>query len=231
MQWQKKLYEHEELPPEEAWKNIQKEITGEPYLIREKLFSMESEPPANSWELIRDAVEEKTETPVKKLTPVKWRNRVPAYAAAVAVAALVLTALIYLMNNESASIGSADLTASLSKNDSPKQSLSANNDADQSLPGIQKIVPNAAGVSWEDGNYIYISTSQGGYNRLSYKFQEMVKVVYEKDSASKEETGRAEYWNKTMTDWKDKVAASSFIPAGNNFFDLAEMISLLEENP
>ena len=49
MQWQKKLYQHEETPPAEVWLKLQQEIADDPIRLRSVLNEFESEPPVEAW--------------------------------------------------------------------------------------------------------------------------------------------------------------------------------------
>ena len=74
---------------------------------------------------------------------------------------------------------------------------------------------------------ILIASPEGGYNRVSRKFTEMYQLIYAPEG--KNLTGK-QYWNNTLNQWKVKMEHSAFMPSGTNFFDLAEMVSVLEEN-
>jgi hypothetical protein len=72
-------------------------------------------------------------------------------------------------------------------------------------------------VQFQDGNYIHIISPDGNVKRVSYKLQEMIPAI------------KDEYENILLKKWKEKIQTSAFIPSGNNFFDLADMLNMLKE--
>jgi len=72
-------------------------------------------------------------------------------------------------------------------------------------------------VQFDDGNYIHIVSSEGNTTRLSYKLQEMIPAI------------RNDVDNSRLNQWKSKLQASAFIPAGANFFDIADMVKMLSD--
>jgi len=72
-------------------------------------------------------------------------------------------------------------------------------------------------VQFDDGNYIHIVSSEGNTTRLSYKLQEMIPAI------------RNDVDNSRLNQWKSKLQSSAFIPAGANFFDIADMVKMLAD--
>jgi hypothetical protein len=72
-------------------------------------------------------------------------------------------------------------------------------------------------VQFHDGNYIQIVSPEGNTTRVSYKLQEMIPAF------------RNDIDNPVLNKWKSKLQSSAFIPASVNFFDIADMVSLLAE--
>jgi len=72
-------------------------------------------------------------------------------------------------------------------------------------------------VQFDDGNYIHIVSSEGNTTRLSYKLQEMIPAI------------RNDVDNPRLNQWKSKLQSSAFIPAGANFFDIADMVKMLAD--
>lgn len=82
-------------------------------------------------------------------------------------------------------------------------------------------------VSYSDGNYILVYGSDGAYKRVSYKLADMVHSLHETNPSAKKQTAETQRWNKVLSEWKEKVGQSTFIPSGTNFFDIAEMAEML----
>ena len=72
-------------------------------------------------------------------------------------------------------------------------------------------------VQFDDGNYIHLVSAEGNTSRLSYKLQEMIPAI------------RNDIDNPRLNQWKSKLQSSAFVPANVNFFDIADMISMLAE--
>ncbi len=210
MQWQQKLYHHTEEPPAETWERLKNELAQEPFLLRNQLDSFEEIPPADAWNKISIEIkpEEKAviETPVRHIS----KLRIWAYAAVITTTILVITGLAQLIRNEGNGFSSSELSASISRPDTQ----------------VKKNQLSAPQVIYSDSNFILVSNQGGGYDRVSYKFNEMVEAMYGKNNSGNK---HKQYWNSTLAKWKSKMEHSSFMPSGSNFFDMAEMISVLEE--
>jgi len=118
MQWQKKLYLHEELPPPEVWEDIKKTLEDEPYQVRQSLFTLSETPPPAVWEKISAAIiTPETEQP--KTIIYNIRRTALSYAAAITGIGLFISLLVFLLNNKSDQVGVKDLAAGLNFQDSP----------------------------------------------------------------------------------------------------------------
>jgi hypothetical protein len=53
----------------------------------------------------------------------------------------------------------------------------------------------------------------------------MVRTVHQ-DGRTKNRQDQ-QRWNQTLETWKAKMAQSTYVPSGSNFFDIAEMIEFL----
>jgi len=223
MQWQKKLYQHEEIPPVEVWQKLQQEIADDPAQLRTVLSEFESDPPADAWQQIAVSISDVELTPVIDLRARNY-NRLYSYAAIIVGAMLIISALLYVYINNKQGLDATEFSTSIIRTDSP----------DKAKPGLASSgitsSLNKPSVSFDDGNYIQVLSSEGGYNRISYKFYEMVQAMYSDSLKYTSGAQGKKYWQHTITSWKEKIGQSSYVPAGSNFFDLAEMISMLEEN-
>jgi hypothetical protein len=237
MEWRKNLYEYEETPPNNAWEKISRELDSDVPVIREALYDFAEEPPASAWTAITANLDQPSATPV-------FRYRKPL--AYVAAAAAVLTGIMFfsdfLNGNEKEFV--PEISASVYKPVAPVQEVQVPTEdnrtdspsMDQQLSVLEKKsveelqkqedqlriskrdIASIQPVKFDpdDENYIYLTASNGEVKRLSYKFEEMIPEMKKQDS-------------ELIRKWKEKLEASSFIPAGNNFFDIAEMLKILQE--
>ena len=240
MEWRKNLYDFEAAPPNDTWEKISRELDSDVPAIREALYEYAEAPPQDIWSRIEVQLED------PKVVPLFRRYRKPiAYTAA---AAAVLTGVMFFSNlfNTDEKSFSPDISASVFK---PVESVPGsvpstepdNRPTDSNVLSIQppivaqKTVPETVKPADtrnetkkaiatiqpvrfdpDDENYIYLTASNGEVKRVSYKFEEMLPEMKKQNS-------------ELIRKWKEKLAASSFVPAGNNFFDIAEMVQILQE--
>ncbi|HLO82663.1 MAG TPA: hypothetical protein VK166_16975 [Chitinophagaceae bacterium] len=238
MEWRKNLYDYEETPPNNAWEMISKELDSDVPAIREALYDYAEEPPVTSWQAITASLDQPTISPI-------YRYRKPL--TYVAAAAATITGLIFFsnyFNTDKKEFGTPEISASVYKPVAPAvESQSSVETSEPDSPSVtrqlaviekksgeevqqqndqyQPAKRNIASIQQvrfdpDDENYIYLTTSKGEVKRLSYKFEEMIPEMKKQDG-------------EMIRKWKEKLEASSFIPAGNNFFDIAEMIRIMQE--
>ena len=118
MLWQKKLYQHEELPPPEVWDEIKNTLAGEPYMVRQSLFELTDTPPADVWEFVSASIKS-TEIEQPKTIIHNIRRTALSYAAAIIGIGLFISILVFLLNNKPDQFGVKDLAAGLNFQDSP----------------------------------------------------------------------------------------------------------------
>jgi hypothetical protein len=281
MQWQKKLYQHEEIPRPGVWDELKKSLQEDPYQISQALYEFSEIPPPAIWINVAAALNP-LETKQQKPLLHKIHRTALSYAAAITGIGLFISILVFLFNNKSNEVGVKDLAAGLNFQDSQlldekKTNSNQNNtgiypekketdsgilvmnsgpdngssqekntfsqsSGDKTIARIrqtdnepEKIPTKPARnslkpekkVSYSDGNYILVYTPDGEYNRLSYKLADMVHLIHENGQTSKTQTAANEHWNKIITEWKEKIGQSTFIPSGSNFFDIAELAEML----
>jgi hypothetical protein len=258
MQWQKKLYQHEENPPPFIWDELSKVLADEPYKIRQSLNEYAITPPSKIWDNISTKIGDE-EIPVKIPLIFKIRSSALSYAAAITGIGLFIALIVFLLNNKPNEIGVKDLAAGLNFQDSPL--TESNKDTNQDIQNNQiltqpaqdnitsennaafdktivseekKINPNKSSknknsqkVSYTDGNYIVLYEDDGQSKRVSYKLADMVQTLLTDDHSSGNSQADMQRWNKKITEWKEKMGNSTFIPSGSNFFDIAEMAEML----
>jgi hypothetical protein len=281
MQWQKKLYQHEELPPPGIWDEMKKILADEPYTIRQSLNEFAVTPPVSIWENVSSQIEQQ-DVPVSVPFLHKFRRTTLSYAAAIVGIGLFTALLVFLFNNKPNEVGVKDLAAGLNFQDSPllenknadnnqdnKNDPSSNESEQNRLiaesqsgitgskndnpapaepapvkvnPPLKKPVANSSHknknegsaqktatqkVSYSDGNYIILYENNGQSNRVSYKLADMVQSLHNNEPGSGTTKESTLLWNKKITEWKEKMGHSTFIPSASNFFDIAEMAEIL----
>jgi hypothetical protein len=241
MEWRKNLYDYEAAPPNDTWEKISRELDSDVPAVREALYDYAEAPPQGVWSLIEGQLDD------HKVIPLYRRYRKPiAYTAA---AAAVLTGVMFFSNlfSTDEKSFSPDISASVFKpvesvpgsapapvpNDKPTDSnissiqpppIAAQKQVEETVRPVdtrnetKKAIASIQPVRFDpdDENYIYLTASNGEVKRVSYKFEEMIPEMKKENS-------------ELIRKWKEKLAASSFVPAGSNFFDIAEMVKILQE--
>jgi hypothetical protein len=238
MEWRKNLYDYQETPPGNAWEMISKELDSDVPAIREALYDYAEEPPAASWQAITASLDQPIPGTI-------YRYRRPL--TYVAAAAATITGLIFFsnyINTDKKDFATPEISASVYKPVVPSvqpdtnvdNSVSDSASTTRQLAVIDGKSADETGKQSEqyqnskrdfasiqqvkfdpdDENYIYLTTSKGEVKRLSYKFEEMIPEMKKQDG-------------EMIRKWREKLEASSFIPAGNNFFDIAEMVRIMQE--
>ncbi|HSF46367.1 MAG TPA: hypothetical protein VLA58_10165 [Chitinophagaceae bacterium] len=239
MEWRKNLYDYEAAPPNDTWEKISRELDSDVPAIREALYDYAELPPQGVWRGIESQLDE------PKLLPLYRRYRKPLVY--IAAAAAVLSGVMFFSNflRTDKKTFSPDISASVYKPlepapqastispDRPKDSNNSlklppvadqkyssdavplksdtRNETKTSIASIQPIRFDP-----DDENYIYLTAANGEVKRVSYKFEEMIPEMKKQNS-------------ELIRKWKEKLEASSFVPAGDNFFDIAEMVKILQE--
>lgn len=235
MEWKKDLYHYQETPPPQIWEQVSAELDTDVPAIREALFDHAEEPPAGVWSSICRELDREIEK-----APVIWYRR-PVYAGAAAAALAAIVFLSTYLNNEKG----VDLSASVYKPAVESLKQQPSRVPGETAPAVNGPTPlSVAPAPFEqpispvtqtslppdgrdlatyslrdaqvDRNYIYFTTSSGELKRTNYKFERMIADMKKQDS-------------EKMREWREKLAASAFIPTAGNFFDIAEMARLLEE--
>ena len=85
-------------------------------------------------------------------------------------------------------------------------------------------VPDVA-VSYADGNYIQLTEPDGDVTRVSYKLDRMVKAMH----AGGNNRSQRQEWNRKLETWTSRMAQSTYVPSGGNFFDIAEFVEFLND--
>jgi hypothetical protein len=240
MEWRKNLYDYEAAPPNDAWDKISRELDSDVPAIREALHDYAEVPPQGVWTRIENQLDD------PKVVPLYRRYQKPI--AYIAAAAAVLTGVMFFSNlaGTDEKTFSPDISASVFKPIEPNHGSAPSKGqisipADSSSSIIQPPVAAQKTVAEklkhvdsrnekksdiatlqpvrfdpDDDNYIYLTVNNGEVKRVSYKFEEMIPEMKKQNS-------------ELIRKWKEKLEASSFVPAGNNFFDIAEMVKILQD--
>ena len=200
MEWRKNLYHFEEQPPEQAWELISKELEEDIPALRNKLFDVTAVPPPEVWHAVASEINGEETNPVQ--APVIWYKKSWNIAAA-AVFAAVLFGVVYLNSNKIDPAGMS--TAVINPVPSSK------NDP---APAPQK---DPVSIFQNDNNYIYFTSANGETKRLSYKLKPLLPALTKREH------------HVLLDKWSNTIENSAFIPSGNNFFDIVEMLRMVEQ--
>lgn len=230
MEWRNKLYHYEEEPPEHVWDRVSGELEQDaPAYIRESLYELRETPPADAWENISGALGKEKTGKVRRI-PGSWK-------VASAIAAAVLAFLPFLIWRESLA---PKVSVSMIRPSRPEPSpspvpqnatsaLTPDNEVREPSMSIEPLIQESLSdnthssgsigmVFQKDRNYIYFTSRSGEQRRISYKLEKLLPAI------------RSHVRNDTVARWMSTLEHSSFIPSGNNFFDILEMVKLAEQN-
>lgn len=98
MEWQKKIFDHEENPPGETWNKISAKLDEEPWMVRKTLANFEVAPPSPVWEELSTRLEEENFNSGKSFSKL-IRLRPVRIAVAAAVAGIIILATYYFVSN------------------------------------------------------------------------------------------------------------------------------------
>lgn len=201
------------------------------------MHALEAEVPAEAWEAIRESI---APEPEKQPAPVR-RMPVWQYAAAAVVILGTALGIYYISPGKNSPVGAEQLATSLIPKDSPLAGTSATPapavpvaTAAVTTPDPAKADPGhphtfkeyhspGITVSYTDGNYIRLRATDGRDHRVSYKCAVLIPCLAN-GAKAEDKVPCAE----DLNNWKKKLGESGFIPAPDNFFDIAGMASMLE---
>jgi hypothetical protein len=82
----------------------------------------------------------------------------------------------------------------------------------------------------QDNNYLYIKDSNGQTMRVSVKFAELINYLFHDDASININSGDGKNWGQLITEWREKIIRSGYIPASDNFLDIVEFNEFLRKN-
>jgi hypothetical protein len=246
MDWQKRLYDHEESPPPEAWEAIREDLSSHPSELGRKLGAMEAQPPEAVWGRIRTAVGQASDAkPVegKGKPPVKGSfrsipSRAFAYAASLAGIGLFLSAVYWYQTDrrsQGALLGGANpFKTGVETN----QQGSPSNTEDDNLPVVEEAASDSVfplrftqvGKSSEPG-MIELCDSRGDCIAVSSKMRDLTESMRPAVKASASGAVKSRKWNRTLKRWQKRLQNSQYLPNPGNLFDLSQLAELLNDRP
>lgn len=227
MDWRKNLYDFEEQPPEHIWDKVSDELAADaPASLREGLYAYQEVPPAAVWDKVREELG--WEKPVRVLWPAgSWK------IATAAAAATLLFGAFYFNRDAGTPKVAASVIQPLEPaipRQTPAPLASVTAPAVDSLPAQEQTsmaalpgktvsgpVKSRTRKPAPDRNYIYFTSSEGDLRRLSYKLEKLLPAI------------RSNRKNEMVSEWTSALERSTFVPSGNNFFDIVEMVKMAEE--
>jgi hypothetical protein len=257
MQWQRALYDYEAVPPPHCWEQVKESISKEPLALGQSLHDWEAAPPEDAWKQVAAQIQPEQPVYRIPAARTLSKRPVFAYAAAVAGLLLLGSVLWYAFADRDNGINVRDLAAGLSYADSqaksapapetttaaqapagpqeapavaavPDAAESAKNSSANALAETERkpaVLTPAVSVSYADGNYIQLTEPDGDVTRVSYKLDRMVKAMHARNG--KTNGAQRQEWNRTLDTWTARMAQSTYIPSGGNFFDIAELVEFL----
>lgn len=246
MDWQKRLYDHEESPPPEAWEAIREDLSSHPSALGRKLGAMEARPPSNAWDMIKASIGPGSDTKPaegKGKPPVKGSvrslpSRAFAYAASLAGIGLFLSAVYWYQTDrrsQGALLGGANpFKTGVEK----KTQASPSESEDYNIGVVEEAVPDSVfplrftqvGRSAEPGK-IELCDSRGNCIAVSSKMRDLAESMGPAVKASAAGTVKSRKWNRTLRRWQKRLQHSQYLPNPGNLFDIGQLAELLNERP
>lgn len=87
-----------------------------------------------------------------------------------------------------------------------------------------------------NSSYVIIAGPNGQLTRISSKFANVIRFLNDDGSDNTPEyidqvIIESNTWKKRFQEWRNKIAASSYIPSSDNFLDIVELKDLIQERP
>ena len=235
MDWKKNLYQYTEQPPKGIWEAVSRELDEDIPAVREKMYGYEAIPPIAVWQAVSEDISAKETAP----SPVLWYQK-PWNVAAAAVTAAVFFGAIYLYPEKFTKGAATAVINPVSQQtpentQQPAPSVASERTDQPALPvQVQPIQESAKPIAENitskpvarkrkpikkinDSNYIYFTAADGEQMRLSYKLQPLLPAI------------RTKKHNDMLDQWSAALENSAFVPSGSNFFDIVDMIRMVDQ--
>ena len=231
MEWQKRLYNHEQAPPPDLWPAVSDRLRKAQGTLAGRFADHEAPPPDDAWPAISQSIrntDRKDKGILRRLAG--WT--IPAAAACLAYLAIRLFA------PASPSVVAPHATTALSRAPFVKRIRLAPQPGRE--PARMDIAPEVRDVSQVshglaipakvrpvdvpvDANYIEVcDSSRLVCNRINYKLEVMAKCLHARGDMS-----GSDPCNREFQEWVDRMEHSAFVPAPGHFFDIVELAASL----
>jgi hypothetical protein len=246
MNWQERLNEHEEIPPQDGWQHIRQTLEPEPGGLRKKMLAFEAEPPVDGWDRILRSISQRR-IPSARLIPMFRRYAVTAGIAA----SLLLVVYVYLGSSDDLTNISAGLAPVVRKpsTTSPKVvAPPAKTPPQPTMPIASAPLPDAMPdlaqttrqrprsfkgrtdrsqqkTIPQDANYIELCDRTGECDRLTYKLEDWAACLH---ASCRDADGKRAKRARKIEAWRSRLEQSTYVPAAGHFFDIGEMAALLQ---
>jgi hypothetical protein len=244
MDWQKRLYDHEEDPPSQAWEAIRDEISSHPADLGRKLGEMEVQPPAMAWDNIRKAISPDAD---RKAIPSINRaaergavrslpSRAFAYAASIAGIGL-LASLLYWFSTEREKEGvllggahpsTSPVAAPGTKSQESFDETAATGMPEAAADSVSPLRFTQVRKSSLPGR-IELCDDRGNCVAVSNKLSEMAESMGPGFNASAAKAVKSRKWNRTLRRWQKRMQDSQYLPNPGNLFDIGQLADLLSQ--
>jgi hypothetical protein len=230
MEWQKRLYEHEQAPPPALWPALLERLQKGPGRLAGKFTDYEAVPPEDAWPAISQSIH-RTDRQGKGILRrlVGWT--IPAAAASLAY----LTIRLFSPASSSVVLPVSTALSRVSKvmsEDSPSDPVrnDSRKDIEPQVRGVSQVsngstIPARARPvdAPRDANYLQVcDSSRVVCNRINYKLEGMAQYIHAKGAMAVSDP-----CNRELQEWVDRMEHSAYVPAPGHFFDIVELAASL----
>lgn len=230
MEWQKRLYEHEQDPPPDLWPGLSERLHKGPGRLAGRFADLEAVPPDDAWPAISESIR-KTDSPGKGILRRLAGWTIPAAAASLAYLAIRLfspaSPSVLLPTT---AISRAPIPGRTQRPSDPDRHAVRNDVAPKVRQDLQASIGTAiqakarSTVAPRGANYIEVCDSARIVcNRLNYKLEPMARYIHARGS-----TAVSDPCNREFQEWVDRMEHSTFVPAPGHFFDIVELAASLQ---
>jgi hypothetical protein len=232
MEWQKRLYDHEQAPPPDLWPALSDRLQKGPGTLAGRFADLEAAPPDDAWPAISQSIRDMDRKGNGIL------RRLAGWAVPAAAAGLAFLS-VRILSPASPTVGTPAATA-LSRVSVPQKSQAPSpSDTDRkvgraaSVTQVRQGLPASGGPSIpaktrpidvsRDRNYMEVcDSSRIVCNRINYKLESMARYIHAKGTME-----GADPCNREFREWVDRMEHSAYIPAPGHFFDIVELAASL----
>lgn len=230
MEWQKRLYEHEQDPPADLWPHLSERLHNGRGSLTGRFADLEAAPPEDAWAAISKTArinDAKGNGLLRRL--VGWT--VPAAAACLAYLAIRVFAPASPAGvAPAAALSRVPKTKTSQAPPEPGQKVARKvvvppvREASQAPALAETRARMQPGGHPRDANYIEVcDSSRLVCNRINYKLEGMAECLHAKGSLAG--SGPC---NRELQEWVDRMEHSNYVPAPGHFFDIVELAASLQ---